>query len=191
MEKRRINTTISTKHWELLKKHANHFETQQKALEHAIQLLENSNSSELTPYQRVWVHFCEIQSVCVSRDMFKAFLKNSNVDMVLRETPQTLVHVIEDQYQKPLKKCTLKEILDGLLFIGRAINWFESVSYTDEREYYYLKFVHSLSLNCSKLNNGLLEELFREYGTKIESDISEYTIFVRIYKNAPNNNLSK
>lgn len=187
MEKRRINTTISKKHWELLKKHANHFETQQKALEHAIELMENSRSTALTPEERVWIHFgCELRSACaVSRDMLKAFMKNSNVDMVLRATPQILVYVIEDQYQKPLKKCSLKEILDGLLFIGRAINWFESVSYTDEGEYYYLKFVHSLSLNGSKLNNGLVEELFREYGTKTESYISEHSNFVKIYKNVP------
>jgi hypothetical protein len=46
----RISTTISQKHWELLKKHAEKFETQQKALELALESLENSSkqSPELT-----------------------------------------------------------------------------------------------------------------------------------------------
>ena len=50
----RISTTISQKHWELLKKHTEKFETQQKVLEHALESLENSSKQnpELTREER-------------------------------------------------------------------------------------------------------------------------------------------
>ncbi len=42
LHKHRVNTTISEKHWEILKKHTGKFETQQKVLESALQSFEEN-----------------------------------------------------------------------------------------------------------------------------------------------------
>jgi len=43
LKNHRISTTISQKHWELLKKQSEKFETQQKTIEFALESLENSS----------------------------------------------------------------------------------------------------------------------------------------------------
>jgi hypothetical protein len=61
-----IATTISEKHWELLQKHAKKYETQQKALELALEGLENNSNQlpELTLGQKFWLVYESIDSVC-------------------------------------------------------------------------------------------------------------------------------
>jgi hypothetical protein len=57
MKKYRINTTISLKHHEILKRHAEKFGTQQSVLEHALESLENNlnhPSTELSPEAETW-----------------------------------------------------------------------------------------------------------------------------------------
>ncbi len=57
MKKYRINTTISLKHHQILKRHAEKFGTQQSVLEHALESLENNlnhPSPELSPEAETW-----------------------------------------------------------------------------------------------------------------------------------------
>jgi hypothetical protein len=53
----RISTTISQRHWALLQKHAEKYETQQKALELALESLENSakQSPVLSQEEKLWM----------------------------------------------------------------------------------------------------------------------------------------
>lgn len=46
MSKRRVSTTISIKHWELLKKYTEKYETQQKVLELALESLEKEKEKQ-------------------------------------------------------------------------------------------------------------------------------------------------
>jgi activator of 2-hydroxyglutaryl-CoA dehydratase len=187
VKKHRLSTTISAKHWELLKKHSNHFETQQKALEHAIEKLENSHSgTELSPEAKLWVHMgTDIGSICaVYRETLRTLLENSDIERVLQMSRGEVIYIIEDYFQKPLKKISLKEILDALVFTGITTSWFDLASYEDKGEYYCLKVAHSLSLNGSKLVKLWLDELFKAYGARTESNISVHSIFMKIYKNS-------
>ncbi|MCZ7395560.1 MAG: hypothetical protein ABOK23_06505 [Candidatus Methanoperedens sp.] len=183
MRKHRLSTTISGKHWELLKKHANMFETQQKALERAIELLENRQGTALSPEAKFWVHIGTEVGICaVSRDTLRALLENSDIERVFQMTRGEVIYGLEDQCNKPLKKINLKEILEAIVFAGMASNWFDLVGYRDKGEYYCLKFAHSLSLNGSKLNKAWIEELFKAYGARTESHVSEHSVFVKVYK---------
>ncbi|WP_230627865.1 hypothetical protein [Methanosarcina barkeri] len=66
MKKHRIATTISEKHWILLKKYGEKFETQQKALELALECLENNSKQcpKLTIKQNIWLIWESIDAVC-------------------------------------------------------------------------------------------------------------------------------
>ncbi len=59
---------------------------------------------------------------------------------------------------------------------------FETVDYKDNGNYYLLVLTHSLGLNNSKLNVMKFESLFDTYGAKVESKISENTIFMKVFK---------
>ncbi len=86
MKKRRICTTISAKHWELLKKYAEKFETQQKALEFALESLEKCGRQiqPLTPEEEQWMRAGrEMKTVCVlHKDLLKALLETADFEKI-------------------------------------------------------------------------------------------------------------
>lgn len=187
LKRHRIATTISEKHWELLKKHAEKFETQQKALELALEYLENSSKQcpELTPEQKFWLACESISSVCcVQKGALKILMENVNherfKEYVTKNKP--IECVVQFFLQKPLNECSLKEVVDGLTIIFGTSHMFDTVDYNENGDYYLLALTHSLGLNSSKLNLTTFESLFKTYGVNVESKISVNTIFMKVFK---------
>ncbi|VVB91202.1 Uncharacterised protein [uncultured archaeon] len=189
MNKRRVCTTISAKHWELLKKYTAKFETQQKALEFALESLENDTrrSSEQFTAEQVWVLTGKgTESACVlHRDAFKTLLEGADVNRIIKiVTNQKIAeHMISWYYQKPLKKCSLEEVLDGVIFFLKAAKIADTVNYVDSGNYYTLKMIHGLDIRTSQMFIIFIGSLFEVYGLKTESEISEKSLFMKIYKN--------
>jgi hypothetical protein len=188
LKRHRIATTISEKHWELLKKHAEKFETQQKVLEIALECLENNSKQypELTVEQQFWLTCESIGSVCcVQKKALKILMETVNLDRFKEYVTQNrpIECVIEFFLQKSLKECSLKEVVDGLTIVFRTSHMFDSVEYKENSDYYMLVLIHGLGLNNSKLNLTTFESVFKTYGTYVESIISENTIFIKIFKN--------
>lgn len=193
MNKHRINTTVSAKHWEILKKHTENFETQQKVLEAALERLENGSEQncplrQVCPFpQQGHDGISEaLKSSCIiHKDFLKAFIEASDLELFrgLISNYKPIEHLIAHYYQKPLQKCNLKEILDGLIFFIMKGNVTDSINYLDEgNQYYILKAVHSLNIKCSKVLKFIIEDIFEEYGVKTETEISEKSLFMKIYK---------
>lgn len=85
MHNHRISTTISQKHWELLNKHAEEFETQQKALERALECLENSSkqSPSLTHEEKHWLNLKSAKSlVIIEKTAFKLLLETGDTEQL-------------------------------------------------------------------------------------------------------------
>lgn len=188
MKTHRISTTISQKHWELLKKHTEKFETQQKVLELALESLENSSkqSSALTEEERIWLTQRSMKTICSSlKDSIKVILETVNIEMFNEylNKYKPLEYTMEYYFQKPLKEISLKELLDGVVITGVMSNWFDTIDYTDDDNHYTMLITHSLGLNSSKINKMGIESMFETYGVRVESTISEKTIFMKIYKN--------
>lgn len=188
MKKHRVSTTISQKHWELLNKHVEKFGTQQKVIELALESLENSSKQNPIPAweTRFWIFVKSTKSVCfIIKDGLKLLIETADIDLVkefvTRNKP--IEYSIEFYFQKPLKEISLKEVIDGLIIVARTGNWFDSIDYTDEGDYYTLMVTHSLGINNSKINLIMYENLFKTYGVKAESTISAKTIFMKIFKN--------
>ena len=184
----RISTTISQKHWELLKKHAEKYQTQQKVLELALESLENSSKRNLasTSEERFWTCLESTKSICfIQKDVLKLLIETVDIKRLkeFASYNKPVEYAIEFYFQKPLKECSLKEVIDGLVIISRKINWFETVDCTNDGGHYNLMITHSLGLNNSKTTMIIFENLFKTYGAKTESAISEKTIFMRIFKN--------
>lgn len=188
MKTHRISTTISQKHWELLKKHTEELGTQQKVLELALESLENSSKQrpELTREERIWLTQKSMKTICsILKDSLKVLLESANIEMFNEylNKYKPLEYTMEYYFQKPLKEMNLKEVMEGLVIMGGMSNWFDTINYTDDGNHYTLLITHSLGLNNSKLNRRGIESLFETYGVKAESTISEKTIFMKIYKN--------
>ena len=190
MKNARISTTISMKHSALLKKQAEKYGSQQKALEHALECQENENNSKtisnLSPEVEMANRIIQLKLVClVEKQGFKHLLDNLNMEryLAILNNEKLLQYDLEVYYQKPLKECSLKEIMDAIVVNAKAGNWFESLKYIDDGDHYTLTMTHDMGLNCSKINEVLFETLFKSYGAKINSTISDRTLFVKIYKN--------
>lgn len=187
MKKHRISTTISQKHWGLLKKHVEKYETQQKALERALECLESSSrqSPALTREEKLWVHISRTKSACIiQKDYLRMLMKITDIELQKEYVAQykPVEYTTEYYFQKPLKECSLKEVIDGIVINARISNWYDTVDYTDDDGHYTLKITHSLGLNTSKLVNIAIESVFETYGAKTENTISEKTVFIKIFK---------
>jgi hypothetical protein len=189
MKNNRISTTISSKHRAMLLKLAEKHGSQQKALEYALDSLENDQRpiSRLSPEEEKYARkTLELNSVCIiNKDALKILLENMNQERIMRNINEQapMQYVIEYHVQKPLKECGLKEIVDVFVANTRMANWFDTVDCTDDGDHYTMILSHSLGLNNSKLTKALIENLFNAYGVKTESAISERTVFVKIPKN--------
>jgi hypothetical protein len=188
LKNNRISTTISSKHWAMLLKLAEEHGTQQKALELAIENLDSGPRSMHKPsleedaYTRVST---ELKSICLlPREALKLLLDTADLDMVRcyidEQTP--LEWTLEYNYQKPLKEFTLREVVDGIIFFGKMAHWFDTGTYTDDGEHYSLRISHSTGVNGSKVNQMLIESVFRKYGVETDSTISERSIFMKAFK---------
>jgi len=192
LNKHRLNTTISTKHWEILKKHTENFETQQKVLEAALERLDNGSEQncplkQVCPFpQQEHEGIREaLKSACIiHKDLVKALIEASDFERFSGaiSSYKPIEHLIAHYYQKPLQKCSMKEILDGLIFFIMTGNVTDSINYTDEGNQYILKAVHSLNYKCPKMLKFIIEGIFEAYGAKTETEISEKSLFMKIYK---------
>lgn len=189
MLKRRVCTTISAKHWELLKKYTEKYETQQKVLELALESLEKEKQCPvLSPEEQVWLCMRELNVFCLlHKDLFRELSKTADVerfDKLLTKLRLAEYGVVLYN-QKSLKECTLKEVMDGLVITTKAGKWLDEIKYTDDGNYYTLRVNHSVVCCGIGFSNSFklyFEGLFEAYGAKTETKISENNIFMKIYK---------
>lgn len=186
----RISTTISPRHHTMLMKLAEKHGSQQKALEFALDSLKNESksTSRWSPEEERCARMnMELKSLClIDKDFLKVLLDNLNEEQMLsylkERSPNQ--YMIEYHLRKPLKDCSLKEIIEILYLNASTSNWFDTADCTDESSYYTFNISHSLGLNNSKTVLAGIENMFKTYGVKTESTISERTVHIRIYKNA-------
>ncbi len=189
MKKYRINTTVSLKHNALLKKHAEKYGSQQKAIEHALELLDNNTTQtpSLSQEDQVWLQMGkDFRKVLIflQKDSYKMLLDNVDMDRCLEylANQKPVIFLIEYYYRKPLRECSLKEIMDAIVLKLKIQNSCDMVNYTDDGDHYSLNISHSFGPNQSKILQIGKEGIFKAYGVKTESKISERGLFMKIYK---------
>jgi hypothetical protein len=172
---------------EIIKKNVEKYETQQKVLELALKCLENSSKQKLalTEEEKFWMRMASVKATClVQKDFLKTLIGTADIKLqkeyVTRHKP--IEYAIEYYLQKPIKECSLNEVINGLVVSARMSHWFDTVDYTDDGEHYTLIITHSLEVNNSKIIQMCHESVFKTYGVKAESVISEKTMFIKIFK---------
>lgn len=153
----------------------------------ALECLENSSKQRLalTEEEEFWMHMASVKATClVQKDFLKMLMETVDIqrhkEYVTRYKP--IEYVIEYYIQKPLKECSLNEVINGLVTGARMSHWFDTVDYIDNDGHYTLIITHSLGINNSKIVKICNDSVFKKYGVKTESSISEKTIFMKIFK---------
>jgi hypothetical protein len=190
VKKYRLSTTISSKHWALLKKYAEEYETQQKALERALESLDSSSlmSSQLTEDDKAWLRAgrdLKSSLVVIPKDLWKVLIETADIERFREFVTfyKPLVMAIEYYYQKPLKKCSMKEVIDCFLIDSRFKNLDENISCYDKGDYYELSIFHSFGITLSEMHVITYGNALESFGAKYESNYSERIVFIKIFKN--------
>jgi len=187
----RISTTISPKHFALLKKLAKVHGTQQKVLELALETFDKNAHQDpvMSPVELFVLHTWKDKLSCVVyKDLFSNLLKNADLNECeewYKANKMCMAFAIEFFYQRPFKELSLREILDGLVSLASVSNMFDRFTYSDDGDHYMIKIYHSLGLNGSKYILFTVENIFDFCGVKYKTSVSEKTLFVKVYKNEP------
>jgi len=190
MRNTRISTTISPKHTAILKKYAEQYGTQQSALEHALESLDNNSkqSLPLTPDEELWLRIGrEIKGIgLIQLEVYKFLLSTIDLEgfQEFADQHKMIEPIIEFYYQKPLSEFSLKEVLDAVVATCKFSGLTDSVTYSDLGDHYGMKFMHDMGFNNSKWFKIMLDCLFKSYGVRADITISPRTLFVNVYKNA-------
>lgn len=188
--KKRISTTISKKHWDILKKHTDEFETQQKTLEHALECFEINlkQSPALSREEQLWMRIGRemMPSLCLlPKIIFEELTSTADYERMkeLLTRLKLAEYLLVWYYKKPLKKCSLKEIVDGITFTFKMGNIINTIDYMDYDNYYALTITHTIQMKGSKLLKIFFKDLFNLYGARSECEVGENSFFMKVFKN--------
>ena len=188
MKSHRISTTISEKHWVLLHKLVEKYQTQQKTLEVALESLENSSKQSnetLTREQKAWMQIKKQNTVCViDKNAFKLLVENANLEslkeyFIKNKFIEARVELI---IQRPISELNLEELIIGIVSACQLINWIDVTESTENDIYYSLVMSHSLGQEISKMISESYRNMFITYGIMAEITTSAKTIFIKIFK---------
>jgi hypothetical protein len=188
MEKYHVHTTLSPKHRELLDKYKEKYVTHQRVIEQALDCLEKSsiNTLPLSEQDKLRIKLTgDLGILCLTqKETLKLLLETADINrfMALAAAQKPAESVVEYYNQKPLNECSLKEVMDGLVAVGKLANWFEEVSYVDKGDHYSMKIYHNMGINNSKIFQIFFESMFKTYGARSRIDISERSLFIKAYK---------
>lgn len=191
VKKYRLSTTISPKHWSLLKKYTVRYETQQKALEKALENLDNGSmiGNSLSEEDVLWLRMgrdLRPLMVIITRDQCRLWVDTADIDKFEKyaDEQRPIEFAIEYIYQKPLKTCSLQEVVDCIVLFIKMVNSADTAVCTDAGDCYEIYICHTMGINNSKMMAIGIEHAIKSYGAKVEVSISERSIFLKVYKNS-------
>ena len=188
MKNHRISTTISEKHWVLLHKLVEKYQSQQKTLEIALENLENSalqSKEKLTLEQKAWMQIKKQNTVCViDKNAFKLLIENANI-APLNEyfiKNKFIESRLELLVQRPIGELHLKELIIGIISAWQLINWIDMAECDENDIYYSLVMSHSLGQEISNMISDSYRNMFIKHGIMAEITTSTKNIFIKIFK---------
>ncbi len=187
MKKYRLSTTISMRHFGLLKKHMSKYETQQKVIEAALESLDSGpmQITGLSVEEKLWLKVGNLKSACaIQKESLRVLLETFDSDRYRAHVAEKkpLEFILEVYYQMPLCECSLSEVLEGLVMLFKVSNLVDTIEYSDDGDHYTLKMTHDFGLNHSRMLKAANEGLFKTYGAYADYVLSDRSIFCKVYK---------
>ncbi|MDD1774699.1 MAG: hypothetical protein LUQ24_04160 [Methanobacterium sp.] len=188
MKKYRINTTISSKHQAMLEEFKDEYGTQQRVLEYALESLKNNQpKSGFYPEEDLWIRIGrEIKSTIIflQKDLGKLLFETIDFEKFTKyvENERPSEFGLQWYYNKPLKECSLQEIVEYIVIKLKIQGGADIVNWTEDKDSYLINYTHSLGINCSKMIVIMDESVFKSYGAEFETSYSERSVFFKVYK---------
>lgn len=188
MASRRLNTTISERHWQILTDMADEeFGTQRETLETALDLLE-SGGEELTPRDLFWIRSSrELGSTitAVHKEIFRELTRSVDNDRMieLAEDLGLPGYQVVFYHQKPLELLELEEVVEGFVTTTDWLNWVDTIDYERLEDSLQIRATHSMGdADYSRLFTSLAAGLFERYGATFEVEDFDHGFFITVYR---------
>jgi hypothetical protein len=186
--RQRIYTTISKKHYSILKKYEEKYRTQAKTLELALELL--NGKPLLSEEEQIWrIVYKTPRAVTINRDLlirlFEVFLERNGGEQELRDLCTKsgyLCTLFLSILGKPVDQANLREAVDALYMLYNFSHFFERVSLREQDNFYELTLTHPGNKFYSMAFKIFTEIILKDLNLKIESRIEEHYLILKIYK---------
>lgn len=189
MKKHRLNTTISGKHYALLKKYVEKYGTQQGVLEYALEELENysNQTNKLSPEEKLWMRIgTELRDIFTifPRELTRLMFETVDIEQLEEyfKNAKQVEFAIEWYHNKYLKECTLQEVIDAMILNIKMQSSADTLDYNDNGDHYIINMTHRLGINAAFGIIIMNESALNSYGVEFESYYSERSIFFKIFK---------
>lgn len=189
MKKYRVNTTISLKHRDILKKHTEKYGTQQRVLENALESLENKTNyyHPLSTEEELWIRVGrEIKDILTifQRDLAKMLLDTADMEQYREyiKNVNPAMFAVEWYYNKSLKECTLQEVMDALILNIKTQSSADTINCTENDHFYMIHLTHNFGIKASEMLAMMNYMALESYGAKFESNFSERSIMFKVFK---------
>lgn len=189
MKKYRINTTISIQHRDLLKKLVEKYGTQQSALEHSLESLENSShlNKELSEQEEIWLRlYREINGIItiLPKEIAKILIETVDIEEFKQyiQNVKQVESVLEYNYKKHLNEFSLPELIHGIITNIKIQGSSDFIHCTEKEDHYIIYLTHRLGINHSKLLVIMNRSVFNNYGVEYEANCSKRSVFFKVYK---------
>ncbi len=172
MKKRRISTTISKKHWAILKEKLEKYGSQQKVLEAALDVLDGEGTiSKLNPIQRQRMEVLDFPSLAMfPRRTIKHTLEG-HWNRIAEEKVYELGLLVTTG--RHVDDMGFLELLESFCDLLRTLNFFEDVQIEDKGGTCTIKLLHSEGKVYSDHFAYLNEEFFKEQGMECKTVIAD------------------
>jgi hypothetical protein len=188
MKKYHVHTTLSPRHREILDKYKEKYGTHQKVIEQALDRLDKGPKNVPLPSEKgeIQAQFDDKSGMMrlTLKEIMNIFIETADIDRFKTYTAERKPSeaLVEYYCQKPLKECSLKEVMDTLATISQYAYWFDKVIYEDEDDRYMMKIYHSSGLNNSKVFEVIFGSLFKALEADYEIKISDRSLFIKVLK---------
>lgn len=175
--KKKLSTTISALHWEIIKRYLKKLGSQQRVIEKGLELLDNSEYEINEDKLRLAV---DPDAVVMHRSWFEAAMKGDWKSVEDSPVAEFGVMLLK---KKPMYKMSFNEQVHGLCDLIVASSQFERVI-RDEGDDGSIKITltHHGGMKVSEHLSKLGEKYFKDYGINFETNLSDYYIIYRVWE---------
>ena len=185
MKDQRINTTLSEKHYSILKKHVKKYGTQRSVLEHALEK-SSKNHYILSKEEEIWMQMFQIKDLHMiyAKDYTKLLFNTAQMDKIQEYLKKDVPvkFFVEWLYDKPFQEFKLSELIKGIILNIEMYGLAENIDLEDSDDSYIVNIFHELGINGSKIILYMNEGVLKDFGVNFESEYSIKNVFFKIYK---------
>jgi len=126
------------------------------------------------------------------KDLLMIFNKNTAKMLLETADMERFREYISDQkpleftcewyYNKPLKECSLQELIDGIILGMNVLGPNDTINHTEDDDCHMIIITNNLGINLAKLMIMEFESLLKSYGVKAETHFSKRAVFLKIFK---------